>query len=143
MSLKEIMHKPTFVSKDMAINEVAKIMANKSIGSVLVGSAENVIGIFSERDLLVKIVAKEINCKNAKVGDYMTSPVKTIDVNMSIFDAQNAMIEHHVRRVPITQDGKVVGLVSARNVMENLKYEYLKKNYDPSSYERSGYSAFW
>ncbi len=143
MSLKEIMHKPTFVDKDMTIREVAKIMAKKSIGSVLVGSAENVLGIFSERDLVVKVVAKEIGCSGAKVGDYMTSPIKTVNVNMSVFDAQNVMIENHIRRVPIKDNGEVIGIVSARNIMENLKYEYLKKRHDADSSARELYSTFW
>lgn len=141
MSLKEIMHKPTFVEKDTAIREIAKIMAAKSIGSVLVGDVKKVLGIFSERDLLVKIVAKKVDCDKAKVGNFMTAPVKTIDVNSSIFDAQTIMIETRIRRLPITEDGVVVGIVSARNIMENLKYEYLKKSYAVS--ERSMYSAFW
>ncbi len=141
MSLKEIMHKPTFVQKDMTIREVAKIMAAKSIGSALVGSEQNVLGIFSERDLLVKIAAKDIDICKAKVGDYMTSPVKAIDINASIFDAQAIMIETRIRRLPITEGGIVVGIVSARNIMENLKYEYLKKSQEIS--ERSMYSAFW
>lgn len=143
MSLKEIMHKPTFVEKDATIREVAKIMAKKSIGSVLVGSAENVLGIFSERDMLVKIVAKEIDCRVAKVGDYMTSPIKTVNVNMSVFDAQNVMIENHIRRVPIRDNGEVVGIVSARNIMEHLKYEYLIKRHDSETSRRELYSTFW
>lgn len=143
MSLKEIMHKPTFVDKGISVREAAKIMAAKSIGSVLIGSAENVIGIFSERDLLVKVAAKDIDCSAAKVKDCMTSPVKSADINLSVFDAQNLMIENHVRRVPITREGKVVGIVSARNIMEHLKYEYLKKRFDTDSYTRELYSAFW
>ena len=143
MSLKEIMHKPTFVSEDATIYDVAKLMAEKSAGSVLVGSAENVLGIFSERDLLVKVVAKDIDCSTTKVKECMTSPVKAIDINMSVFDAQNMMIENHVRRVPITNDGMIVGVVSARNVMEHLKYEYLKKRLDTEPSARELYSTFW
>ena len=141
MGLNEIMHKPTFVKKDMSLHDVAEIMAAKSIGSVLVGNAEKVLGIFSERDLLLKAVAKKADFCKANVSDYMSAPVKTIDVNSSIFDAQNMMIENHVRRVPITDNGKVVGIVSARNIMENLKYEYLKKSHEVN--ERNMYSAFW
>jgi len=143
MSLKEIMHKPTFVGKDETIMEVAKIMAKKSIGSVLVGSAENVLGIFSERDLIVKIVANELDCSITKVGDHMTSPIKTVNVNMSVFDAQNVMIENHIRRVPIRDNGEVVGIVSARNIMEHLKYEYLIKRHDSETSRRELYSTFW
>lgn len=143
MSLKEIMHKPTFVGENMAIIEVAKIMAEKSIGSVLVGNMENVRGIFSERDLLVKIVSKGLDIHKERVSNYMTSPVKAVDINLSVFDAQNTMIENHVRRVPITNEGKVVGIVSARNIMEHLKYEYLKKRLDTDYGEREMYSTFW
>lgn len=143
MSLKEIMHKPTFVSENATVRDAAKIMAEKSIGSVLIGSAENVRGIFSERDLLVKIAAKDIDCSNAKIKDYMTFPVKAVDINMSVFDAQNMMIENHVRRLPITKEDRIVGIVSARNIMEHLKYEYLKKRFDTDSYARELYSTFW
>jgi len=143
MSLKEIMHKPTFVDKDMTIREAAKIMAEKSIGSVLVGDMEYVLGIFSERDLLVKIVSKDLDPGKERVSKYMTSPVKAVDINMSVFDAQNTMIENHVRRVPITKEGRIVGIVSARNIMEHLKYEYLKKRLGSETSERELYSTFW
>ncbi|VVB61565.1 Inosine-5'-monophosphate dehydrogenase [uncultured archaeon] len=141
MSLEEIMHKPTFVDKDATVKEVAKVMAEKSIGSVLVGSAERVLGIFSERDLLVKVAANDVDCNSAKVKDYMTAPVKAIDVNLSIFDVQSIMIENHIRRLPVTQGGRIVGMVSARNVMENMKYEHLKKSYAHSAQEM--YARYW
>lgn len=141
MSLEDIMHRPTFVGRNETVLHVAKIMAQKSIGSVLVGSPDNVHGIFSERDLLVKIVANDIDAKTAKVGDYMTPDVMSIDVNMSVFDAQEIMTASHIRRLPITENGVVVGIVTARSLMENIKYEYLKKGIDDSP--RAVYSSYW
>ena len=141
MSLEEIMHKPTFVGENETVDKVAKRMAKKSIGSVLVGDEDGVLGIFSERDLLVKIVAKDIDAKKAKVKDYMTQPVMAVDINFSVFDAQEIMAEHHIRRLPISSGGRVVGVVSARNIMENLRYEYLRKGTDYS--ERIAYSSYW
>jgi signal-transduction protein with cAMP-binding, CBS, and nucleotidyltransferase domain len=117
------------------------LMAKKSIGSVLVGDEDRVLGIFSERDLLVKIVAKGIDAKKAKVKDYMTQPVMAVDINFSLFDAQEVMADHHIRRLPITNNGRVVGVVSARNIMENLRYEYLRRGARHS--ERIAYSSYW
>lgn len=141
MSLSEIMHKPTFVDKNASVSDAAKIMAKKSIGSVLVGTADKVLGIFSERDMITKIAARDVNCRKAIVKDYMTHPVKTIGIDSSIFDAQEIMTKSHIRRLPVTNSGRVVGIVSARNLMEHLKYEYLKRSHGIS--EREKYPGYW
>lgn len=141
MSLDEIMHRPTFVGEITTVHEAAKLMAQRSIGSVLVGTPENVRGIFSERDLLVKIAAKGVDYKNAKVKDYMTRPVKAIDVNCSFSDAQNIMIEKHIRRLPVVKGGRVVGVISARSLMEHMKYEYLTRTSGQSPREQ--YTGYW
>lgn len=142
MSLEEIMHEPTFIRENATVEDAARLMAEKSIGSVIVGSAENALGIFSERDLLVKIVARNVDARKAKVRDYMTSPIMAIDISMSVFDAQDIMTERHIRRLPIADNGRIVGIMSARTLMEHLRYEYiLRKSVDSS--QREVYTGYW
>ncbi len=99
------------------------------------------LGIFSERDMITKIAARDVNCRKAIVKDYMTHPVRTIGIDSSIFEAQEIMTKSHIRRLPVTNGGKVVGIVSARNLMEHMKYEYLMRSHGSS--EREKYSGYW
>ena len=120
MLVKDIYHKPTFVESGMTIEAVAEIMAFKDIGSVIVGTADKPEGIFSERDILKKIVSKGVSPKNAKVSEHMSSPIITIDDDKPVTAAMRIITEHHIKRLPVVLEGKIVGMLTARSIMENV-----------------------
>ena len=120
MLVKDIFHKPTFVESGMTIEAVAEIMAFKDIGSVIVGTADKPEGIFSERDILKKIVSKGVSPKQAKVAEYMTSPIITIDADKPVTEAMKIITEHHIKRLPVVFEGKIIGMLTARSIMENV-----------------------
>ena len=120
MLVKDIYHKPTFVDSNMTIEAVAEIMAFKDIGSVIVGTADKPEGIFSERDILKKIVSKGVSPKQAKVAEYMTSPIITIDADKPVTEAMKIITEHHIKRLPVVFEGKIIGMLTARSIMENV-----------------------
>jgi CBS domain-containing protein len=103
--------------EEMLLEKVAVIMAEKHVGSVIVTSQEDPVGIFTERDLLTKIL-----CKNKslieEVGNVCSLPLITAPIGISVHDAAEIMIEKHIKRLPITKDGKLVGVLSARDLVE-------------------------
>jgi CBS domain-containing protein len=103
--------------QDTPVDAVAKIMGEKSIGSVIVTSKGKPIGIFTERDLLTKFLAKDLSMKNA-VGDACSSPLITAPLGSSVHDAAEIMASKHIKRLPITKDGELVGILSARDLVE-------------------------
>jgi CBS domain-containing protein len=113
-----------FMSKDVitadeetAVDGAAKIMGEKSIGSVIVTSHGEPIGIFTERDLLTKFLAKDQSLK-IEVGKACSSPLITAPMGISVHDAAAIMTSKHIKRLPITKDGKLVGILSARDLVE-------------------------
>jgi len=103
--------------EETAVDGVTKIMGEKSIGSVIVTSHGEPIGIFTERDLLTKFLAKDQSLK-IEVGKACSSPLITAPLGISVHDAAAIMTSKHIKRLPITKDGKLVGILSARDLVE-------------------------
>jgi CBS domain-containing protein len=105
------------VDEKTLLEDAAKIMAEKHVGSVIVTSQEDPIGIFTERDLLTKFLAQDKSLIE-EVGNVCSSPLITAPVGISAHEAAAIMVEKHIKRLPITQDNKLVGVLSARDLVE-------------------------
>lgn len=103
--------------EETPVEEVAKIMGEKSIGSVIITSNGTPTGIFTERDLLTKFLAEDQSLK-IEVGKACSSPLITAPIGISIHDAAAIMTSKHIKRLPITKEGKMVGILSARDLVE-------------------------
>jgi signal-transduction protein with cAMP-binding, CBS, and nucleotidyltransferase domain len=103
--------------QETTVEEVAKIMGERSIGSVIITNNEEPIGIFTERDLLTKFLAKDQSLK-IEVGKVCSSPIITAPLGCSIHKAAAIMTTKYIKRLPITKDGKLVGILSARDLVE-------------------------
>jgi len=113
-----------FMSKDVitadeetTVEAVARIMGERSVGSVIISCNEEPIGIFTERDLLTKFLAKDQSLKVA-VGKACSSPLITIPLGSSVHDAAEIMTSKHIKRLPVTKKEKLVGILSARDLVE-------------------------
>lgn len=99
------------------VNNVAELMGEKRIGSVIITSKGEPIGIFTERDLLTKFLAKNKSLM-VEVGKACSKPLNTAPIGINIHDAAAIMIQKSVRRLPITKEGKLVGILTARDLVE-------------------------
>ena len=99
------------------LEKVATIMAEKHVGSVIVTSQDEPLGIFTERDLLTRFLCKNKSLVE-EVGSVCSSPLITAPIGISVHDAAEIMIKKHIKRLPITKDGKLVGVLSARDLVE-------------------------
>jgi CBS domain-containing protein len=125
MRVKEIMHGPTFVSPETLVCDAAKIMKEKNISSVIVGTAEKPIGMFTERDIARKVAANGLDCSVTRVKDTMSTKVETVSEDSPVEEAITRMMTHYVRHMPVVdKKGKIVGMISARTVMDALRYHY-------------------
>ena len=136
MRVKEIMHHVMKIPFWSSISEAARMMDEKSIGSVLIEENGRVIGIMTERDILRKIVAKGKNPDKVKVKDIMNYPIETIDANEDIVDASKIMDEKRIRRLVVVENGKIVGKITANSISRNLKYMMIR---EPQIYTRAEY----
>jgi CBS domain-containing protein len=134
MKVKDIMHKPTFVDQDKAIVEAVKKMQDLNRSSVIVGTAENPIGMFTERDVLREVVMRGIDVKkislydlmcNTELKEVMCKVMTTVHEDTPLEDVAELMMGRYVRHMPVKNStGKIVGIVSARTVMNGLKYSF-------------------
>jgi len=100
-----------------SVDSVAKIMGEKRIGSVIITSQGEPIGIFTERDLLTKFLAKDESLM-IEVGEACSSPLITAPLGISVHDAAVTMTSKQIRRLPITRERKLVGIITARDLVE-------------------------
>ena len=109
------------VSPDAKIREVAQLMRDKRIGSALIEQDGNYIGIVSETDLVRRGLAEGLDLDKTSVRQIMSSPIITIDVNRSIGDANELMARRGIRHLPVTDLGKIVGIISMRDLVISFK----------------------
>ena len=107
------------VQESSTVEEAVKTMVEHRIGAVIVLRGNEMAGIFSERDVLDKIVLAHRDPATTPVFAVMTSPVVTAPGNAEDAEAAETMTEHHIRHLPILNETqRVVGMVSLRGVME-------------------------
>jgi len=103
--------------EETPVDSVAKIMGENRIGSIIITSQGEPIGIFTERDLLTKFLAKDKSL-TIEVGKVCSSPLITAPLGISVHDAAVTMTSKHIRRLPITRERKLVGILTARDLVE-------------------------
>jgi CBS domain-containing protein len=117
----EVMTKnPVCCLPDDMVADVAELMNSGNIGSIPVIENEQtkkLIGIVTDRDLTLKIVAKGLDAKSTKVETVMTRKVVTCLAGDDLQKALNAMAEHQLRRLPVVDtDNKIVGIIAQADV---------------------------
>ena len=117
MTVREIMS-PQVVSvkKDESVCRVAGIMKDNDIGSVPVICDGSVCGMITDRDIVIRCVANSKNPENCHVGDIMTDMSVCASADWSINEALEAMARQQVRRLPVTNDGKLIGMLSLGDI---------------------------
>lgn len=122
MKVRDIMHSIMRLPHDMSVAEIAFAMGQNPTGSVLLENNGKEVGIITERDILRKVVAKKRNPSDVRGHEIATSPLITIDANGSLEEASNIMQQNNIRRILITENGKVVGKLTANAVLKNMRY---------------------
>jgi len=139
MKIKEVMNTNLkTIGSDAKISEVANIMAIEHISGLPVVDDGKLVGIISEKDILkcmfpdvnevmegvrIDFEKMELNYKKAfdvKVGSIMTKDVTSIDVNTPCLKAASSMWVKNIRRIPVTDDGLLVGIVSIGDVHRSI-----------------------
>jgi len=101
--------------------EAAKIMAEKGISSLIVLKDKDPVGIITERDFVKKICIKELNVSRVKVNEVMSKLRTFADPEIPIEVAVQRMVNHKIRRLPIMEDGKVVGIITVTDLAKYLR----------------------
>jgi len=99
-------------------------MTKENIGSILIlDTSRKLVGIFTERDLLTRVVAAGLDPAETPIETVMSRDVVTVKCNALRKDVHNIMKVKHVRHVPVMEEGEVVGVVSLRNIIRSANAE--------------------
>jgi serine phosphatase RsbU (regulator of sigma subunit) len=108
---------PITVAPTQPLQDVIRLMTRSRIGAVLVGQSDRIEGIFTERDLLRFAAEAPHGWRQRPVSDWMTRELHTISANAGWEEAVALMEREHVRHLPVVENGAIVGLVTARNLI--------------------------
>lgn len=107
-----------YVNKGLSVLEVVNYMSLHKVGAVPVLHGDRLIGIFSERDLMVRCVAGRLDIEKTKIEDIMTKRVILMEADDSYEDCLQIMKQEGIRHVPVRDGNKLVGVVSMRDIMQ-------------------------
>ena len=119
MGLQRIAQTPLVtVSPDATVIDAVRTMDRENIGAVAIVEGGVLRGIFSERDVMLRILLGKRDPEKTRISDVMTSPVETIHRSANADDALKMMLEKHIRHLPLVDnDGKLAGMLSIRNLL--------------------------
>jgi CBS-domain-containing membrane protein len=105
------------IAKNSTLEEAIKLMNENEIGCLIVTENKKAVGILTERDLMKRILAKSKNLKKIKVQEIMSTPVISVEPTVQIGDASKLMFEKNIKKMPITKDGELMGLVTLTDIL--------------------------
>jgi len=119
MLVKDVMSSPVLTTdEEVTTNKIANLMKENKLGCVIVTNKDGKpLGIITERDLVVRVLAKNLQPATVKAVDIMTSPLATIDPEATISDAARRMSRIDVRRLGVIYRGDLIGLVSSKDIL--------------------------
>lgn len=105
------------VDRDTSVRTAAQIMRDRNIGSLFVTRGKDIIGILTDTDVVRRSVAAGTDPEKTPVEQIMSAPVLTIEENKTLLDANDLMAREHLRHLGVTRDGKLVGMISVRDLV--------------------------
>ena len=122
LKIKEIMtDKIAYVNPQTTLVEAAQLMQKHDVGAVPVCEGEKVLGIVTDRDIVVRNVAHGKDPRQTPVRDVMTTGVKSINPEMSLSQAASMMADQQIRRLPVVENDRLVGMVSLGDLATRAK----------------------
>ena len=106
------------IDASATVREAVKTMVDANVGSLLVTSSGEVVGIVTERDYLRRVALEGRTDDDTTVGEIMTAPLVVVGPETSIDECMAVMTDRRIRHLPVVEDGKVVGLVSIGDLVK-------------------------
>ncbi len=109
------------VHPDDSLLAVARQLRDARVGALLVAERGDYVGIVSEADLVRKAMASGAVAEQVTARAVMSTPVMTIDIGQSAHDASDVMAERGIRHLVVTEEGRIVGMISVRDLLRYFK----------------------
>ncbi len=113
MNVKEVMTKDLItLEPDASILDAAQLMKKFNVGTILITQNDKLTGILTDRDIVLRLIAENIDCQDAKLKDFMSQSPVSVSSNEDIQFVADMMAEHQIKRLPIIENNKPVGIVT-------------------------------
>jgi len=119
MLVKDVMSSPVIsIEENAPANRAAELMDKNDLGCVIVTNKEGKpLGIITERDLVVRVLSKNVKPDTFKANEVMTSPLITIEPDATISEAARRMSRLNIRRIGVMYKGQIAGLLSSKDIL--------------------------
>jgi CBS domain-containing protein len=111
------------IRSDETVDVAAKRLAEHDIGAMPICDGERLTGMLTDRDIVVKVIAKGKDPAKVRAGDLEAGKPIYVKADDSLENAMRAMAEHKIRRLPVIEDGKLVGILAQADVVKALPSE--------------------
>ncbi len=112
-----------YVKPTNTVVEAAQVMQKLNVGSVPVFDHNKVVGMVTDRDIVVRNVAHGKSPQDTKVQDVMTSQVTTVTPDMEVEEVSKIMAQQQIRRVPVVENNQLVGILSLGDIATDYRFD--------------------
>ncbi|EGW36147.1 CBS domain-containing protein [Desulfosporosinus sp. OT] len=113
MKVREVMTSSVdWVTPDASIVEVARLMKKDDVGSIPICKGNELVGIITDRDIVLNVVATGGDTKSTSAKDIMSTNIKSVTSNQDVHEAADLMSKYQIRRLPVVEQGKLLGIVA-------------------------------
>ena len=114
---------PTVITGDKTVVEAARTMTTENVGSLPVVVEEKLVGMVTDRDLVINVLAKDLDPHKVPVADVATQDPVSVSPDESLDTALQRMADQQVRRLPVLEDGRLVGILAQADVSRSAQPE--------------------
>ena len=112
---------PRSIGASASVVEAARLMRDEHIGSLPITNDEELVGMITDRDITTRVVAEAADPKMTSVGDVVSRDLISVEPDEDLEEAVQLMASHQVRRLPVVENGRLVGIVAQADVALNLR----------------------
>jgi CBS domain-containing protein len=126
-SVREAMTEdPRSIGPSASVVEAARMMRDEHVGSLPITDGDTLVGMITDRDITTRVVAEAANLATTSVGDVYSENLISVGPDKDLEEALRLMARHQVRRLPVVEDGKLVGIVAQADIALTLSEDEQK-----------------
>jgi CBS domain-containing protein len=117
---------PRSIGTSATVVEAARLMREQHIGSLPITDGEQLVGMITDRDITTRVVAEAADLETTSVGEVSSGDLISVEPDNELDEALNLMARHQVRRLPVVEGGRLVGIVAQADIALTLRQDVQK-----------------